>query len=141
MPIIALHGRPDEGEGPFLTPDAARAVPGAVAVELPNDADARALGELLERARAIRIAFPGFADGRGFSLARRLRDLGYRGRLRAAGWLLPDQQGHACACGFDEIEIDAAALARHGPEAWARRPAEPPYRRRRSGEPVRAAMA
>lgn len=131
MPLVALAA-PCPGPDPaFLPPEAARGAPGPVALDLPADADARALGDLLDRAAAIRITFGSFADGRGFGLARRLRDLGFRGRLRAAGWLLPDQKGHARACGFDEVELDPDLLARHGAPAWTREPAEPPYRRRR----------
>ena len=54
----------------------------------------------------IAIDFPDFADGRGFSLARRLRSLGYRGHLRARGSIIADQFGQALSCGFDEVEID-----------------------------------
>ena len=38
-----------------------------------------------------RIAFPAMGDGRGFSIARRLRAMGYRGVLRAKGPLVADQ--------------------------------------------------
>jgi uncharacterized protein (DUF934 family) len=63
----------------------------------------------------IRIAFAAFSDGRGFTLARRLRQDGYVGRLRAAGPLLADQYAMARRSGFDEVEIDEA-LARRQPE-------------------------
>lgn len=132
MPLISLAARPLGPEPAFLAPEAAREVPGPVAVDLPTDADPRALADPLDRAAAIRITFANFADGRGFGLARRLRDLGFRGRLRAAGWLLPDQKAHARACGFDEIELAPDLLARHGAAAWDREAAAPPYRRRRS---------
>lgn len=66
----------------------------------------------------IAIAFPTFSDGRGFSLARELRQAGYRGRLRAAGELIPDQFGFALDCGFDEVEISAERLARQPLEQW-----------------------
>ena len=39
----------------------------------------------------IEIAFPAFADGRGFSLARLIRRAGFKGELRASGRLLADQ--------------------------------------------------
>lgn len=66
----------------------------------------------------IAIAFPAFTDGRGFSLARALRQAGYRGRLRAVGELIPDQFAFALDCGFDEIEISAERLARQPVEQW-----------------------
>lgn len=64
------------------------------------------------------ILFPSFADGRGFSLARRLRRLGLTARLRASGPLIPDQFAYAMACGFDEIELPEAVAQRHTEAAW-----------------------
>jgi len=51
-----------------------------VTVDLGPDAEAITLASLLPGAELIRINFPSFGDGRGFTLARRLRDLGYAGR-------------------------------------------------------------
>jgi phosphoadenosine phosphosulfate reductase len=57
-------------------------------------------------APALEIAFPSFKDGRGFTLARELRDrLGYRGWLRASGDLLPDQATHLRDVGFDDVLV------------------------------------
>jgi hypothetical protein len=56
-----------------------------LAVEFPNDRDPADLVPWLDRLAMIRVAFPAMGDGRGFSIARRLRALGFRGRLRAAG--------------------------------------------------------
>jgi uncharacterized protein (DUF934 family) len=71
----------------------------------------------------IRIAFPAFSDGRGFTLARRLRQAGYTGRLRAKGHVLADQYAMTRRSGFDEIEI-SDDLARRQPEAqWLARAA------------------
>ncbi|MGF1476339.1 MAG: DUF934 domain-containing protein [Geminicoccaceae bacterium] len=97
----------------------------AIAVDLPNDRDPADLAPNFERIALIRIPFPSFADGRGFSVAKRLRSLGYRGRLRAHGHVIADQYGLARSCGFDEIEIDDALAARQTEKQWrdaARRP-------------------
>ena len=75
----------------------------------------------------VRVAFPAMGDGRGFSIARRLRAMGYAGRLRAAGPLIADQMTAARSVGFDEIEIPDALAARQ-PEAFWSRPAKPSYR-------------
>ena len=56
-----------------------------LAVEFPNDRDAADLAPWLDRLAMIRVAFPSMGDGRGFSIASRLRAMGYAGRLRAAG--------------------------------------------------------
>ena len=75
----------------------------------------------LDHAPLIRIAFPVFSDGRGFSLAVALRRAGYAGRLRAAGHVLADQYAMARRCGFDEVEIDAALAARQPEAHWLAR--------------------
>ena len=92
-----------------------------VAVDVPSDADPAALGDRLHGIDLIRVDFPSFADGRGFTIARRLRLMGYQGRLRARGHVIADQYAMARRSGFDEIEIDTA-LARRQPEAdWLAR--------------------
>ncbi|MNQ83126.1 Phosphoadenosine phosphosulfate reductase [compost metagenome] len=57
------------------------------------------------------LEFEAFRDGRGFSLAAVLRDQGYRGRLIAAGKILPDQARHLRRCGFDAVELSPGADA------------------------------
>jgi uncharacterized protein (DUF934 family) len=72
----------------------------------------------LNNAAMIRIDFPSFADGRGFTLAMMLRRGGYKGRLRAKGHVLADQYAMARRAGFDEVEIDQALAARQPAEQW-----------------------
>lgn len=96
---------------------------GPLGVDIPNNADLRKIEPHLSRLSLIAIAFPGFADGRGLSLAKRIRRLGYEGELRAAGHLIPDQYAFAKSCGFDTIEI-SAALAERQPEAHWRTAAQ-----------------
>lgn len=90
----------------------------ALGVDAPNDADPLALKPFFDSLSLVTVAFPNFADGRGFSLGRRLRDLGYRGRLRARGPVIVDQFAYARACGFDEIEIDEAHGLRQPEAMW-----------------------
>jgi uncharacterized protein (DUF934 family) len=66
----------------------------------------------------IRITFPVFSDGRGFTLARRLRVMGYSGRLRAQGQVIADQYAMARRCGFDEVEISDDLAARQPEDQW-----------------------
>ena len=87
-----------------------------LAVEFPNDRDPADLAPWLDRLALIRVAFPAMGDGRGFSIARRLRAMGYAGRLRAAGPLIADQLRVARRVGFDEIELPDGAGERQ-PEA------------------------
>lgn len=87
-------------------------------VEIANNLDLALLRPFLPHLSLIAIRFPGFADGRGFSLARVLRRQGFDGTLRAAGPLIADQFADALACGFDEIEIPDVLAARQPAAHW-----------------------
>lgn len=91
-----------------------------IGVEISNTTDIAELAPYLDRLSLIAIAFPAFADGRGFSIARRLRLAGYAERLRAVGPLIADQFAYALACGFDEIELPDASAARQPEAQWQR---------------------
>ena len=92
----------------------------AEVLDLQSDADSQALTAALT-ASTIRIAFPSFADGRGFTLARRLRQMGFAGHLRAKGHVLADQYAMARRSGFDDVEIDRALAARQPEDQWLAR--------------------
>lgn len=88
------------------------------ALDLPNTATADQLVPYFKDAVILRIAFPNAHDGRGFSIARHLRLLGYKGRLRAYGHVLADQYAMARRCGFDEVEIPASLAERQPEDQW-----------------------
>ena len=90
-------------------------------VDLASDADPNGFGPDLLAAPLIRVAFPSFADGRGFTIAKRLRLMGYTGRLRAVGHVLADQYAMARRSGFDEVEISDDMAARQPEDQWLRR--------------------
>lgn len=90
-------------------------------LDLAPDADPMQIAERLPRLGMIRIAFGSFADGRGFTLARQLRLLGYAGRLRACGHVLADQYAMARRAGFDEVEISDELAARQPEDQWLAR--------------------
>jgi len=88
-------------------------------VRLPNDVDLKQLALQLPNIKTILVDFPGFADGRGFSIARELRKkYGYTGLLIAAGPLIPDQYSYALQCGFDAVKIDEATYGRQNESDW-----------------------
>ena len=66
----------------------------------------------------LRIEFPTSVDGRGFSLAKSLRQHGYKGHLRAYGHLLADQYPLAIRCGFDDVEISSELANRQPEQQW-----------------------
>ena len=81
--------------------------PDDVATVLEPNADDGALAAAAGgNAGPIAISFPTFADGRGFSLARLLRERhGCKGELRAIGHLIPDQGQFLLRSGFDTVDI------------------------------------
>jgi uncharacterized protein (DUF934 family) len=88
------------------------------AVLIPNTMQASELLPLQDRLTLIAIEFPKFNDGRGFSIARALREQGYKGTLRATGALIPDQFAFALQVGFDEVEISDEQAARQPVGQW-----------------------
>ncbi|MBV0911508.1 DUF934 domain-containing protein [Anianabacter salinae] len=112
---------PDDWTGGFLAVEDLQAGAAPQAVDLPPDADPEALAGLLDSLDLIRVAFPAFSDGRGFTIARRLRLMGYHGRLRASGHVIADQYAMARRCGFDEVEIADDLAARQPADQWLRR--------------------
>ena len=86
----------------------------AIHVVLAPDSRLEDLVPHIGQLERITIAFPKFNDGRGYSLAARLRlHHGYKGALRASGEVLIDQIQYFFRQGFDElVVINAPTLAR-----------------------------
>jgi len=60
----------------------------------------------LGRLALVAIEFPRFTDGRGYSIARQLRERHkFAGEIRAVGWVLRDQLLYMERCGFDAFEL------------------------------------
>jgi uncharacterized protein (DUF934 family) len=105
VPLSGLEAALAAGEAPL----------GAL---VENSVKLSALEPYFAKLALIVIRFPSSADGRGFSLARQLRQKGFTGTLRASGPLFSDQFPQALACGFDEVEIPDANAARQPVEQW-----------------------
>ena len=88
------------------------------AVDLAHTDDPEALTAYLADLTLIRVAFPAFNDGRAFTIARRLRELGYVGMLRANGPVIVDQYPMARRVGFDQVEIPDELAARQPEDQW-----------------------
>lgn len=88
-----------------------------VGVWLAPADDPAALAHDVEVLPVIAVDFPAFADGRGYSTARLLRErYGYRGELRAIGDVQRDQLALLVQVGFDAFAMasgrdEVAALA------------------------------
>jgi uncharacterized protein (DUF934 family) len=60
----------------------------------------------LDGVARVEVSFPKFGDGRGYSIARLLRERrGYRGELRAVGHVTRDLLLFLERCGFDAFEL------------------------------------
>lgn len=80
--------------------------PGTV---LEPTADQAALAAAAGNGGVVSIRFPSFGDGRGHSLAVLLRERhGFKGELRAVGYLIPDLAPYLLRSGFDTAEITDA---------------------------------
>ena len=88
-------------------------------LDLANTDDPAVLEGHLGNISLIRVAFPAYSDGRGFTIGRRLRMMGYTGILRATGNLIADQYAMARRVGFDDVEISDDLALRQPAEQWA----------------------
>ena len=84
--------------------DAAEA--GPLALQLDPGIAVDAIAADLGRFALIKISFPKFTDGRGYSMGWVLRSrYAYKGEMRAVGDVLFDQLQLMMRCGFDAFEI------------------------------------
>ena len=95
-----------------------RANEGAGLYHLEADTAPEDVIEAIFAAEEVHIPFASSADGRGFSLARRLRDFGYQGRVFAIGALVCDQYRHARQSGFDGVLLTTAQAHKMPEPFW-----------------------
>jgi uncharacterized protein (DUF934 family) len=70
-------------------------------------------------AGVIAINFPKFGDGRGYSIARLLRErYGYKGELRAVGEVARDHLHAMAQCGFDAFQLREGENAQEALKAF-----------------------
>ena len=145
---------PDLPAGPLIVPlivwqrrrDDLLDRPTGLGVWLATDAEPAAIAADLARLEVVAVRFASVTDGRGYSLARLLRErYGYRAELRAVGDVARDQLFYLAACGFDAFtladgEDPRAALAAFADfsatyQGTVAQPA-PLFRRRFAGAPA-----
>jgi len=79
-------------------------------VLVPGATQAEALAPYLPRLSLVAVQFGKFRDGRGFTLARVLRERhGFAGEIRALGHVLPDQHLFLLRCGFSSVVLPEGA--------------------------------
>ncbi|WP_120501752.1 DUF934 domain-containing protein [Roseovarius sp. EL26] len=115
--IVTDTGFAPDGWNENFTP-LAEATNETEVLDVPSDTDPADLKDRLESLRMVRVDFPSFADGRGFTIARQLRLMGYKGHLRARGHVIADQYAMARRAGFDEVEINDDLAERQPEDQW-----------------------
>lgn len=85
---------------------------------IDGEIDPLSLAELNLAIDKLAVDFNGVADGRGFSQAKAVRDIGYQGSLYAAGYINPDQLSLAFQTGFDGVLVSAVRWADYGEDVW-----------------------
>jgi uncharacterized protein (DUF934 family) len=71
-------------------------------VWLAPDSEPADIAGDFDKLAVIAVDFPVFRDGRGYSIGRLLRErYGYKGELRAVGWVVRDHLLYMESCGFD----------------------------------------
>jgi len=102
----------------FAERDALVARHDAVGVLIEGEADIEPLVADLNRLPVVAVRIAKYADGRGISTGRLLRErFGFSGELRAVGAFLPDQVWELSRCGFDAFAFEDAKRAGRGLEA------------------------
>jgi uncharacterized protein (DUF934 family) len=77
-----------------------------IAVWLAGDSEPADVVPDFDKVALIAVDFPIFRDGRGFSIARLLRErYGYKGEIRAIGDVARDQLRFMFRCGFDAYAV------------------------------------
>ncbi len=130
MPLLD-HGRPVEdrfvavaddaplpADAPALIPfarlqreaDALAGRNAALGVQVTSATHAEDIAPFLDRVTLVVVEFPKFRDGRGFTIARTLRErYGFSGEIRAVGHVLPDQYEFLVRCGFTCVAVSDGA--------------------------------
>ena len=103
--------------GVGLTGTSEEQVGAPLGVLVPSATPPETLKPWLNTVDLVLVEFPKFRDGRGFSIARALREkYGFKGDIRATGHFLPDQFLFLQQCGFTSF----APPPEHPPEQWRR---------------------
>jgi uncharacterized protein (DUF934 family) len=99
--IVSLDRWNEEQEALSAKRDA-----GELGIQLRSEQTADLIADQANDFALIAVEFPKFADGRGYSAARLLRErFGFKGELRAVGDVLHDQLFFMDRCGFNSMDM------------------------------------
>lgn len=93
---------------------------GKLGVALKPESRPESLAQDHDKLALITVEFPKFTDGRGYTIARLLRErVGYQGELRAVGNVLRDQLFYMFRVGFDAFDLQEGKDAQGALDAFA----------------------
>ena len=93
---------------------------GRLGVWLDSHEDPARIAQDLRLFALVAVNFPQFTDGRGYSIARLLRErYGWQGELRAIGDVFRDQLFYLARCGFDAFALRQGEDAQAALSAFA----------------------
>ena len=85
-----------------IVPQSAHSPEAGEVLRLEPTDDPASVADRLPHVERVEVNFPKFGDGRGYSIARLLRErYGYKGELRAVGEVVRDLLLYMESCGFD----------------------------------------
>ena len=88
-------------------------------VQIEVDTNLDHIAPHLAKLALIVIRFDAYADGRGFSIAHRLRhSFEFTSKIWGSGSLISDQYALAAQCGIDAVLVDEQLLKRQPIEHW-----------------------
>jgi uncharacterized protein (DUF934 family) len=110
VPLAMWHGQRDQ----------LIARPSRLGVWLDSHEEPAAIAEDLKFFGVVAVNFPKFGDGRGYSIARLLRErYGWKGELRAVGDIFRDQIFFLSSCGFNAFTLRAGEDAQEALGAFS----------------------
>ena len=138
VPIVTKSGLISSGPNENTGMSAEECLSDPTQLTVYPDASLDGLKKRLSSLKLITIIFPTFSDGRGFSIGRWLRHMGYKGHMRASGHLISDQFRFLVECGFDDVEISEEVVARQPEQDWLENlSTDGTYRIKLAGKPPR----
>lgn len=81
------------------------------ALTLTPEVDIKTLATWLDKLKMVELTVESFTDGRVFTQARVLRDIGFKGEIKVSGPIVPDQSKFFARVGVDTLSIKDASRA------------------------------
>lgn len=81
------------------------------ALTLTPEVNTKTLAPWVDKLKMVELTVENFTDGRAFTQARVLRDIGFKGEIKVSGPIVPDQAKFFARVGVDTLRIEDASRA------------------------------